>query len=256
LSKVDLKREVLGVILALVIAGSLGAGYLIGHDRGTYTTVPTTMTITMLSTATSTVISTSTTTTTSLIPPPAGIILVASVNHTRLITGEKVAITAILFNTSDQKNNISVSYNFPFYGLGMWNENWPACWGSPFELIVLKGNFSSAALRAMGPGGVPGVTCYGGKGFTHFVFDPDGEYLNQYAGTDLLSYSGPVTASVTVTTNGYWDNGSRPTYPSSYCTTSGCGFLAAAHSFMLGVYTVAVADEWGQIDVVHIAVVV
>jgi hypothetical protein len=45
-----------------------------------------------------------------------------------------------------------------------------------------------------------------------------------------------------------------PTYPTPYAGLGQYNFLAAQHSFVQGVYTVAVADEWGQLDVVHLTV--
>lgn len=188
---------------------------------------------------------------------PAGMSLRVSVNGTTIHEGGNVAITATLVNTLDQNNNVSTSYKWPFYGLLMFNQNWPPCvYYSPFELVVLRGNYSSGQLIAMGPGGGPGYGCMEDWAISSFMFEPNSDltYFTASWGVTRISTSGPVNTSVTVTTNGYWDNSSSLTYPTPYAGLGQYNFLAAQHSFVQGVYTVAVADEWGQLDVVHLTV--
>ena len=240
--KADLKQEVLGVILAFLVAGSLGVGYLAGLSQRSTATVTSTLTITATASPTT----------------PAGISLQLSVNGTDIREGENVTITATLLNTLSRNNNVSTNNDWPFYGLQMFNPSWPPCWVySPFELVVLKGNFSLTQIEGMGPGGSPNVNCFDSQNYLYFVFEPDGDLVNvtisNLFGSGFQKLS-PVNASVSVTTNGYWDNSSSLTYPTPYVGLGQYNFLAAQHSFVQGVYTVAVADEWGQLDVVHLTV--
>jgi hypothetical protein len=189
---------------------------------------------------------------------PVGLSLQLSVNGTTISVGEKVAITATLFNTLNQSNEAYVSYNWPLHGLLMFSQSWPPCgYYSPIEMVVLKGNYSSDQLEAMGPGGTPGLMCMENTAFMHFVFEPssDSVYVtDSYSVTGSVSTYGPVSASMTVATNGYWDLNSSLSYPTSYAGLGHFNFLPAQHAFVPGVYTVVIADEWGQLAVVHVTV--
>jgi len=99
--------------------------------------------------------------------------------------------------------------------------------------------------------------CYEYENLRSFRFEPTSglAYVASiYSETGSVSVAGPQSASVTVSTNGYWDNNTLLYLPSSYTSTGNYGFLKAQHPFVAGVYTIAVGDEWGQLVVFHVTV--
>jgi hypothetical protein len=260
-----MRQEVLAAIVALLVVGSLGAGYEAGVGQRTTKTVTTVITTAITTTTTVTVgrttvwLSNTTVTATSPLPnTPSGLSLRIVVNGTTIGVGEALAITAIVFNPLPQNDNLSTSTDWPFHGLFMYNQNWPPCgYYPPFEVTVLAGNYSVSQLRSTGTEAVLGAACMESTTYTGFNFLTESNMVNvtgmysEAAGPEVF---GPVNASVTVTTNGYWDNSSSIAYPPAY-GSSEYDFVAAQHSFVPGVYTIAVGDEWGELVVIHLTVV-
>jgi len=189
--------------------------------------------------------------------------LQVSTNGTTINVGQELAVTATLFNPSGQNYNVSASYNWPFNGLLMFGQSWPYCYYySPIELLVLKGNFSASEVVStaenIGPKPTSGASCFEHEDYTSFRFEPSSDLvyvasLYSVTGNTPLPVAGPQNASITVSTDGYWDNNTTLAYPSSYASGN-YSFLEAQHQFVEGVYTVAVADEWGQLAVIHVTV--
>jgi hypothetical protein len=188
-----------------------------------------------------------------------------STNGTTISVGQELAITAALFNPSGQSYNVSASsYQWPFNGLLMFSHSWNYCYFySPLELLVLKGNFSASEVtstaESIGPNTTSGMFCFEQEDYTSFSFEPSSDLVYvasvySVTGNASLPVVGPQNASVTVSTNGYWDNDTTLSYPSSYTTTGNYSFLDAQHPFVEGVYTIAVGDEWGQLVVIHVTV--
>lgn len=279
----NLKNETVAAMLVLVIVLAAGAGYLIGTGNQRTTTLvsttPVTSTFTATTTATSTKVITTTpitatttvtsrttvwlsqTTITATSPPPntpSGLSLRMTVNGTTIGEGEDVTITATLFNPLLQNNNVSTTSNWPFYGLLMFNKNWPPCgYYSPIELVVLTGNYSSGQIRSMSTGGSPGLMCYEFTSYISFNFSPDSDSVyvtGIWSVSGNASTYGPVNASVTVTTNGYWDNSGSMAYSVAYSGLGNYNQFPAEHPFAEGVYTIAIGDEWGQLVVIHVTV--
>ena len=224
-----MKRLALGVCLALIVAGSLGAIYVVGF---------------MIPAA---------------VNMPTGLSLRISVNGTTINEGEKLAITATIFNTLHSYSTVLPKDSWPFRGLLMFSGNWPPCeYHSPFEIVVLKGNYSGEQVRALDPGSVPEGTCKESWTIENLNFTANSDMVLVVARSiSLPGYgirtSGPVSVSITLTTNGYWVVSGLLSYPTSY----GGGeysYLPAPHPFTKGAYTIAVGDEWGQVDVVHLTV--
>ena len=258
LMELKMKQEILAATLILLVVGSLSVGYFTGSLMNVRTTTTTTS-LSATVTATRTMTTTQTVTTTLSQGPPPGISLQVVVNGTTMAKGDEMAITATLFNSPiGQDNSIAPSYNWPIYGLLMFNQNFPPCQlYSPFELVVLKGNYTSDQLMAMGPPGTPSYMCAETTNIIAFTFYPNSastRVTGLYDVTDSISTYGPINASVTLATNGYWDNSSSLAYPVEYSGLGDYSFLSAQHPFIQGVYTVAVADEWGQLDIIHITV--
>jgi len=188
--------------------------------------------------------------------------LLASTNGTTIKVGQELAVTATLFNPLGQNYNISTNNHWSFNGLLMFSPTWPYCYFySPFELLVLKGNFSVSGVIStaenIGPNATSGMFCYEHKDYSSFRFEPTSGSVyvaSRYSVTGNVSVIGPQNASVTVSTNGYWDNNTSLSYPSSYASTGNYAFLEAQHPFVEGVYTIAVGDEWGQLVVIHVTV--
>jgi len=188
--------------------------------------------------------------------------LLVSTNETSIKVGQELAVTATLFNPLGRNYNISTKNVWPFNGLLMFSQSWPYCYFySPFELLVLKGNFSVSGVisttRSIGPNTTSGMFCYEQEDYRNFRFEPssDSVYVASHNSvTGNVSVIGPQNASITVSTNGYWDNNTLLYYPPSYTSTDNYSFLEAQHPFVEGVYTIAVSDEWGQLDVIHFTV--
>ena len=190
--------------------------------------------------------------------------LLVSTNGTTIRAGQELAVTATLFNPSGQDYNISTSSQWPFNGLLMFSQSWPFCYFySPFELLVLKGNFSVSGVmltvQSIGPNTTSGMFCFEESGYSSFRFEPSSDVVHvagsfSVGGRSSTSVIGPQNASITLSTNGYWDNNTLLSYPSSYTSSGNYSFLQAGHPFVEGVYTIAVGDEWGQLAVIHITV--
>ena len=192
----------------------------------------------------------------------SGIELLASTNGTTIRVGQELAVTATLFNPSSQGYNITTGNHWSFNGLLMFSQSWPYCYFySPIELLVLKGNFSVsgviATAQSIGPNTTSGMFCFEHEDYQNFRFEPssDSAYVaSRYGVTGNVSVVGPQNASLTVSTNGYWDNNTLLSYPSSYTSTGNYTFLEAQHPFVEGIYTIAVGDEWGQLVAIHVTV--
>ena len=188
--------------------------------------------------------------------------MLVSTNGTTIRAGQELAITATLFNPLGQNHNISTKNLWPFNGLLMFSQSWPYCYFySPIELLVLKGNFSVSGVistaESIGPNTTSGMFCYEQENFTSFKFEPSSDLVyvaSIYSVGSSLSIIGPQNASITVSTNGYWDNDTLLYYPSSYVSPGNYSFLDAEHPFAEGVYTIAIGDEWGQLAVIHVTI--
>ena len=192
----------------------------------------------------------------------SGIQLLASANETSIRAGQRLAVTATLFNPSGENYDVSTGSHWPFNGLLMLSKGWPYCYFySPFELLVLKGNFSVAGVistvNSIGPNTTSGMFCYENEDLRSFNFEPTSSLASVasiYSETGNASVAGPQNASVTVSVNGYWDNNTLLYLPASYTSTGNYSFLEAQHPFAAGVYTIAVGDEWGQVAILHLIV--
>lgn len=242
-----MKKEILAIAVVALVVASFGAGYLEG--AGNQRTV----------TSVSTIVSSTTKTVTVEADVPNGMSLTLSTNATVIHLGDRLAITANLHNDLNQTNEISVGYHWPFLGILMFNQNWPPCGiFSPLELVVLKGNYSTSEIVGMGPGSSPSYLCMEDTEYFSFSFAPSSSQslvTGRYSESTSNETIGPYNTSLTVATNGYWIlNGSQPTYPTSYSGLGNYNFLPAPQSFAPGIYTVAVADEWGQLAIMHLTV--
>jgi hypothetical protein len=170
----------------------------------------------------------------------------------------KVALS--ISNTLPTVNDVSASNGWLFQGVPV--ALWPVCYGSmPAEVAVLEGNYTAGELPLLA-GAEFSYQCAEGGNADHVIFQPNSDQVSLTGVMCSLSCDndtlGPYRLSLNFTTDGYWDVqylansgnvpiiGEPPGPPSSQ---------PYSLPFVPGVYTVAVGDEWGQVDVLHFQVV-
>jgi hypothetical protein len=249
-----MRKEAIAAVVTILVVASLGIGYLSGSGaRGTETI---TSTSTSVSTSTLTSQRTLTSTFTAMLVPgtaataidsndSTGIDLVLAVNATTLEVGQSLNVSVSLFNVLPSTNSIPTSNDWDFRGVPV--ALWPPCYFIlPAEAVVLEGNYTVQDLQS-----VANVTfsyqCSQGVNVDLLTFQPRSSLAN------LTRESGQHQLSLSFATNGYWDllSNSQQLNPPIIGQQSR---LPIATPFTPGVYTVAVADEWGQAAVLHFTV--
>jgi hypothetical protein len=165
-------------------------------------------------------------------------------------------VSLSIVNTLAKVNTVKPSSNWLMHGVPV--ALWPPCYfGLPAQVAVLQGNYSAQSIQA-----ATNVTfsyiCMEAVTVDHVIFQPNSDQVNLTGLHDVTGASrslGPFHMSLSFTTGGYWNlqNLSRELnipilgepYPSSQ---------PAYIPFSPGEYTVAVADEWGQIALLHFLV--
>jgi hypothetical protein len=257
-----MRKGTTAAIIAFLVLASLGVGYLSGNSaRGAET-----ITSTSISVSTSTTTSISTVTVPFVLGAAAmevdsngstGVDLILALNATTLKVGQSLNASVSLFNAFPSTNSIRTSNDWDFQGIPV--ALWPPCYlNLPGEAVVLKGNYTAQDLQS-----AANVTfsyrCSQGVSVNLLTFQPSSSMANltgvNIPASDGNFTLGPHHLSLSFATNGYWDllNNSQelnepiigqqspPTPP-------------IAIPFTPGVYTVAVADEWGQTAVLHFIV--
>lgn len=190
-----------------------------------------------------------------------GLKLSTSINATELKAGQRLGVSISLLNTLPEVNSINTSANWPFNGVAV--QLWPYCYGVPARIAILQGNYSVQELPA-----VTNVTfqfvCSGGPAYINSaVFQPMSDQVNLTGtycappgppagcanGTD-----GPYFLSLNFTTSGYYDLGNLSQQAFEPVITQPGRSPVPSISFTPGIYTVAVADEWGQAVVLNFTV--
>jgi len=189
-----------------------------------------------------------------------GIQLATSINATSLTSGEGLRVTLSISNTLPTANNVSTSDDWAFQGVPV--ALWPVCYSSvPAQVAVLSGNYSADELPLVA-GAKFQYACMEGGTVERLIFQPHSDAANLTGESCFASCInatlGTYALTLNFTTNGYWDVqylansgnvpiiGEPPGPPSSQ---------PYSLPFVPGVYTVAVGDEWGQVDVLHLQVV-
>ena len=151
---------------------------------------------------------------------------------------------------------------------------WPTCISHlPVGFVVVKGNSSVGALGTMAAnstleGGLS-VACNEETQISQITFQPHSDQTN-VTGVDYTVGVSTVTLGYyhlasSFTVSGYWDYPLTAAEGSALFTPDrggqGTWFAypevspTAGHAFVPGTYTVVVEDEWGQIELLHFAVV-
>jgi hypothetical protein len=189
-----------------------------------------------------------------------GLRLSTSLNATDLGVGQNLSLIVSIWDTLPTAVTVAPSGNWAFHGLP--TEIWPACYYYlPVQVAVLKGNYSAQELPAVTNAST--FTSYpcsgGGAQIDSVIFQPMSDEANLTGQLCLAACPaggiGPYLMSVNFTTSGYWDlqnlSEMSPAFP-----ILGAQNMQPVPSiqFSPGVYTVAVADEWGLSNVLHFTV--
>jgi hypothetical protein len=181
-----------------------------------------------------------------------GIQLATSIDTFGVYPAEALQVSLSISNTLSAVNDINTSSDWLFQGAPV--AIWPECYFSlPVEVAVLDGNYSAGELPLLSGTGVS-YQCSQGVEVNHLIFQPDSDEANVSGRVcDCANESlGPYKLSLSFITDGYWDlqdlssNQSAPIIVGEPYQSP-----LASLPFVPGTYTVAVEDEWGQVDVLH-----
>lgn len=187
---------------------------------------------------------------------PNGLRLSVSSNASELAVGQHLNVSLSIVNTLPKVNTVKPSNDWLMHGVPV--ALWPPCYfGLPAQVTVLQGNYSAQTIQAA-TNVAFNYICMEGVNVDHVIFQPNSDQVNLTGLYDVTGENqtlGPFHMSLSFTTGGYWDlqNLSRelniPILGEQYPPRS-----PAYIPFTLGEYTVAVADEWGQVALLHFSV--
>jgi len=186
----------------------------------------------------------------------SGIQLNLALNSTSLLTGQKLNVAVSIVNTLSNTNVVKTSNNSQFQGVPL--ALWPAClFGLPAGVVVLQGYYGLRELQAIA--NVPfDYYCMEGMNVDHVIFQPTSDQVNLTGVGGMSNISnqtlGPFHLKQNFTTEGYWNLRSLAGELNIPIIGDGGNTPPDSIPFVPGVYTVAVADEWGQVAVTHFTV--
>ena len=207
-----------------------------------------------------------------------GLQLSISLNASYFSVGQRIQVNASLFNTLSGINNIQTADEWLFRGIPM--ALWPDCYYTNFhapanyttaaEAVVLPGYYTMANISATADVYIHRTACHEAMFVEEAAFQPGSAVANLtgLGGIDGKTNvtAGPYQIVNSFVTNGYWDlsSNSQRDFPLTNSTGQPpflnyagqlSGPAPTATAFVPGVYTVAVADEWGIAVVLHFEVV-
>ncbi len=177
-----------------------------------------------------------------------GLQLNLSVNSTTATINSGFTITVTDTNTLGVTNNLPRQSNWALGALG--NSPCPSEDTSPLSIAVFKGNYSAANISSaqnipLFPPSAP-FSCPS-RDYSNFVFAPRSDFVTA---SGISAPNGvKFTMSLTTTLRDYY-NGVQLIPGSNMTSASQFSHLP------VGSYTIAVGDEWGDLVIVHLAVVV
>ena len=196
--------------------------------------------------------STSTATVTSI----DGLQLTISSNASELAVGRHLNVSLSIVNTLSTVNIVKPSNDWLMHGVPV--ALWPPCYfGLPAQVAVLQGNYNAQDLLA-----ATNVTfnymCMEAVSVDHVVFQPNSDQVNLTGLYDVDQSNqtlGPFHMSLSFTTGGYWNLQNLSSELNIPILGEGYPKDNPVYTpFVPGVYTVAVADEWGQVAIRHVTV--
>jgi hypothetical protein len=185
-----------------------------------------------------------------------GLRLEASVNSTQLAQGHALKVSLNLTNTQPWDDTVPTASRWPFEGVPV--ALWPSCYYVlPIQVVVLKGSFTLDDLRSVATH-TSNYMCMEGGTMKEVFFQPKSDQVRIAGNVCVANCNymtlGPYRLEFNFTTTGYWDLQaltSELNPPILGALTPGS---LPSLPFAPGVYTVGVADEWGQAVVLHVTV--
>ena len=194
-----------------------------------------------------------------------GLTLILSDNGgNSILPNDSLQFNVSLYNPSSELVNLSASqstWHFPFVGFPI-APSPPCYWGSPYEFVLLKGDYNASSLTALlASGPATSSTCHAGVPARWYAFEPQAYQANLTGGclyatcSDAYGtpgHSGTYPSNATVTMAGSYDpsdlpNGVSIPYVSPPPSTPSQWQPGAN-------YTLAVGDAWGGLAVLHFVV--
>lgn len=163
----------------------------------------------------------------SFTPSPLGFNLFVAVNSTRITAGQAISVSAWVENTMDRINNLSASNRWPVGPL--WTE--PCTSGWPIGIGVMQGYFTMDNVSA----GRPLTLSYLAPRCPVSAYFPAFFLVQPHGSRAIVKLASGVQQ---------WDLNTTASF-TGYLTAQGETFP------FRGVYTVVVADEWGDIALTH-----
>jgi hypothetical protein len=246
-----MRSAIVAVVLAILVAATFGAGYLAGNKAEGTETLTSTSTITSQEMVTST--STSTETSLSFLPgaqtmavasSSMGIDLVVGLNSTTMAQGQDLPNIIEVVNTLPRINNVSVSNDFAVKPYA------PKCDpgdNTPIDVEMYSGYYETGNISSASPLPYqrlcPAPSSTSLADYKYYLFQPSSTNATLYGLTlsGTPSNSGPMSLDLVNQTSVYqfmssFPEGVHPVLP-------------------VGIYTLVVQDFWGQMVILHFAVV-
>lgn len=247
-----MRSEILAISIVVLIVAAIGAVSVAGtvNHQGASSLAST-------STSGSTSPTSQGTTNTSSVSPVGDTQLSLVLNSTSLQVGQKLNVAISISNARPRVSVVRTASDWEFQGVPV--ALWPPCYfGIPAQVVVLQGDYGLQQLKAIAD--VPfNYVCMESVSVDHAIFQPMSDQVNLtgiYDVTGANQTLGPFQLEKNFTTSGYWNlqglagelnipvigDGANPNVPPN------------STSFSPGVYTVGVADEWGQDVLLHFTV--
>lgn len=186
-----------------------------------------------------------------------GIQLTVSSNASELAVGQSLSVKLSITNTLSMVNTVKPANEWLMHGVPV--ALWPPCYfGLPAQVAVLQGSYDAQDIHAVTDVSF-NYMCMEAVGIDHIVFQPNSDQVNL---TGLYSVNqenqtlGPFHLSLSFTTGGYWNL--QTLSGELNIPILGQGYPSdnpAYTPFTPGEYTIAAADEWGQLSILHLNVV-
>ncbi len=191
-----------------------------------------------------------------------GLQLNVSANATEIQAGQAINVSLRLSNTRAGVLSLRNASDWAFRGIpiAVWE---PCDVILPLEFLVLKGNYTVDQIIAGGNNPTLSYTCLEATSINHVEFMPNSDLANvtgvysQGGGNNTF---GPYVMGTNFSIRGYWDQITPQEASPTFYSPTFDGFSypgippSPQHLFAPGIYTPAVADEWGGFGVLHFEV--
>jgi len=186
------------------------------------------------------------------------------------MVGQRLEISVAVFNTRSVANSflgqqvLGRDDNWTFYGVPV--ATWPECagqnpfaWPYPIAVVVLNGNYSAQGIKSVANASFS-IPCPVSPTIPTYTFEPSSDLVNitflSAGGVVGHGTRGPYQLASSFTISGYWNLADLSKNQTPFCEPvmlDRC-VVPLFTPFVPGVYTIGVADEWGQYSVLHFQV--